>query len=131
MLRARMLQLRTMITRTMTADDYPAVAAIYAEGILTGNATFQQDVPSWESWDAAHVKNCRLVAMAGDELACFILRTTGFNSIRTLATRLRYFAAGSGGLLAGWRASSSVSGKTTFSVAGLTGMNVAGSVGHA
>ena len=69
MLRARMLQLRTMITRTMTADDYPAVAAIYAEGILTGNATFQQDVPSWESWDAAHVKSCRLVAMAGDELA--------------------------------------------------------------
>ena len=29
-----------------------------------------------------------------------------------------------------WRASSSVSGKTTFSVAGLAGMNVAGSEGH-
>ena len=29
-----------------------------------------------------------------------------------------------------WRASSSVSGKTTFRMAGWTGMNVAGSVGH-
>lgn len=35
-----------------------------------------------------------------DEMGTFIFRTTGFNSIRTLATRLRYFAAASGGLLA-------------------------------
>ena len=69
MLRARMLQLIAMITRTMTADDYPVVAAIYAEGILTGNATFQQEAPTWESWDAEHVKSCRLVAMVDGELA--------------------------------------------------------------
>ena len=35
-----------------------------------------------------------------DELGSFIFRTTGFNSIRTLATRLTYFHAASGGLLA-------------------------------
>jgi Recombination directionality factor-like len=34
-----------------------------------------------------------------DELGSFVFRTTGFNSIRTLATRLRYFHAISGGLL--------------------------------
>lgn len=34
-----------------------------------------------------------------DELGSFIFRTAGFNSIRTLATRLRYFAAVSGGCL--------------------------------
>ena len=33
----------------------------------------------------------------GDELASFIFRTTGFNSIRTLAARLAYFEAISGG----------------------------------
>ncbi len=33
----------------------------------------------------------------GDELASFIFRTTGFNSIRTLAARLHYFEAVSGG----------------------------------
>lgn len=36
---------------------------------------------------------------AGDELGSFVLRTTGFNTIRTLAARLRYFHALSGGLL--------------------------------
>ena len=35
-----------------------------------------------------------------DELGSFIFRTTGFNSIRTLSTRLQYFQAVSGGLLA-------------------------------
>lgn len=35
-----------------------------------------------------------------DELGCFIFRTTGYNSIRTLTARLRYFHAVSGGLLA-------------------------------
>ena len=34
-----------------------------------------------------------------DELGTFVFRTTGFNSIRTLAARLRYFAAVSGNKL--------------------------------
>lgn len=34
-----------------------------------------------------------------DELSSFVFRTTGFNSIRTLSTRLRYFQAVSGGNL--------------------------------
>jgi hypothetical protein len=34
-----------------------------------------------------------------DDLGTFIFRTTGFNSIRTLSTRLKYFHAVSGGLL--------------------------------
>lgn len=34
-----------------------------------------------------------------DELSSFVFRTTGFNSIRTLATRLKYFQAVSGGNL--------------------------------
>ena len=34
-----------------------------------------------------------------DELGSFVFRTTGFNSIRTLSTRLKYFHAVAGGLL--------------------------------
>lgn len=49
----------------------------------------------------------------GDELGTFIFRTTGFNSIRTLATRLRYFAAASGGLLAGLPLELRLRGKST------------------
>ncbi|WP_220458020.1 MULTISPECIES: GNAT family N-acetyltransferase [unclassified Actinotalea] len=48
--------------RAMAADDWPAVAAVYADGIATGEATFETTVPSWEAWDAAHVGQHRLVA---------------------------------------------------------------------
>ena len=50
----------------MTSEDWPVVAAIYAEGIATGFATFETEVPSFESWDSAHIKNCRLVAEQDD-----------------------------------------------------------------
>lgn len=36
-----------------------------------------------------------------DELGTFIFRTTGYNSIRTLTARLKYYSALSGGLLSG------------------------------
>ena len=50
-----------MQIRTLDESDWPAVATIYAEGIATGNATFEVDVPTWERWDAAH-PSLRLVA---------------------------------------------------------------------
>jgi L-amino acid N-acyltransferase YncA len=46
----------------MTAADAPAVLAIYAEGVATGHATFQTDIPSWTDWDAGHLATPRLVA---------------------------------------------------------------------
>lgn len=46
----------------MTPDDWPAVRDIYEAGIATGEATFQTEAPSWDVWDAAHLKTCRLVA---------------------------------------------------------------------
>lgn len=48
-----------------------------------------------------------------DELGTFILRTTGFNSIRTLMTRMRYFHAVSGGLLAALPLELRLRGKST------------------
>lgn len=46
----------------MQTQDWPAVRAIYLEGIATKNATFENDAPEWEKWDSAHLKSCRLVA---------------------------------------------------------------------
>ena len=46
----------------MTRDDYESVAAIFAEGIATGVATFETEVPAWEEWDARHLPEHRLVA---------------------------------------------------------------------
>ena len=51
-----------MHVRSMSPTDWPAVRSIYEEGIATGNATFQSEAPTWEEWDAAHLRGCRLVA---------------------------------------------------------------------
>jgi L-amino acid N-acyltransferase YncA len=53
-----------LLIRPLTEADWPAVAAIYAEGIATRNATFETTVPSWEAWDDAHLPEQRLVAEA-------------------------------------------------------------------
>jgi len=47
----------------MLPELWPVVREIYREGILTGNSTFETEVPEWEKWDAAHRKDCRLVAV--------------------------------------------------------------------
>lgn len=51
--------------RDLRHGDWPEVSRIYAEGIATGNATFETEVPSWETWDAAHLAEHRLVAERG------------------------------------------------------------------
>jgi L-amino acid N-acyltransferase YncA len=47
----------------MHPEHWPSVREIYAEGIATGNATFETEIPDWEKWDGNHCKNCRLVAL--------------------------------------------------------------------
>jgi phosphinothricin acetyltransferase len=39
------------------------VRAIYAEGIATGDATFETECPDWPAWDAEHLAPGRLVAV--------------------------------------------------------------------
>ena len=46
----------------LAAGDWPAVSAIFADGIATGHATFETEVPSWDAWSAAHLRSPRLVA---------------------------------------------------------------------
>lgn len=46
----------------MQASDWPAVRAIYEEGIATGNATFETEAPAWDAWDRAHARDPRIVA---------------------------------------------------------------------
>jgi L-amino acid N-acyltransferase YncA len=50
----------------MLPQDWPAVRAIYLEGIATGNATFEQTPPEWEKWDAGHLPGARIVARSDD-----------------------------------------------------------------
>jgi phosphinothricin acetyltransferase len=46
----------------MQRSDWEAVRHIYEEGIATGHATFETEVPGWETWNASHLRECRLVA---------------------------------------------------------------------
>jgi L-amino acid N-acyltransferase YncA len=48
--------------RPLQPDDWRAVADIYWDGMRDGLATFETEVPSWETWDAAHLRDHRLVA---------------------------------------------------------------------
>ena len=70
---------------------WPAVRAIYAEGIATGNATFETELPDWTKWDSGHRKDSRLVAATGK---------TGDPA--------------DGGTVLGWAALSPVSGRCVY-----------------
>jgi L-amino acid N-acyltransferase YncA len=52
-----------ILIEKMTAAHWLAVARIYLEGIETGDATFETELPSWEHWDSAHLPDHRLVAL--------------------------------------------------------------------
>jgi len=55
----------TIAISAMRPEDWGEVRSIYLEGIATGHATFETDAPPRESWDAAHLKEARLVARDG------------------------------------------------------------------
>jgi len=69
--------------RALEASDWPAVRAIYLEGIATGNATFETEAPGWERWDAAHLPACRFVA-------CDPAGVIGFAALSPISARKVY-----------------------------------------
>ena len=72
---------------------------------LTNQGVEQHSCPSPDLCPLAHGGNCKPYGRLhvnlddSDEFGTFIFRTTGFNSIRTLAARLSYYHAASNGLL--------------------------------
>ena len=60
--------LRSLAIEPLAPADWDVVRRIYLEGIATGNATFEQSAPEWDKWDAGHLKACRLVARAEDDV---------------------------------------------------------------
>lgn len=53
-------------------EHWPEVARIYADGIATGNATFETEVPSWRQWDCAHLAEHRFVALRNDTVVGWV-----------------------------------------------------------
>jgi len=69
--------------REMGPDDWPEVARIYREGIETGDATFETEVPSREEWDLGHLDDPRLVAVLEGE-------TVGWAALSPVSSRCVY-----------------------------------------
>jgi L-amino acid N-acyltransferase YncA len=67
----------------MRPADWPSVREIYAEGIATGQATFETLLPGWEKWDSNHRPDCRLIARQGD-------RVVGWAALSPVSGRLVY-----------------------------------------
>ena len=61
-----------MHVRPLEPSDYPAIAAIFAEGIATRLATFETEVPSWQEWNVAHLAEHRFVAELDGEVAGWV-----------------------------------------------------------
>jgi L-amino acid N-acyltransferase YncA len=52
----------------MRPEDWPAVRAIYLDGLASGNSSFETDAPAWERWDAAHLAHSRFVVRQEDRV---------------------------------------------------------------
>ena len=86
---------------------------------LTNQGLEQHPCPSPDLCPLAQGGNCKPFGRLhvnldeSDELGTFIFRTTGFNSIRTLAARLSYYHAASNGLLSCLPLQLTLRGKST------------------
>ncbi|MEM8894524.1 MAG: N-acetyltransferase family protein [Bacteroidota bacterium] len=69
--------------RSMLPSDWYSVRTIYEEGIATGVATFESDIPSWEVWDGEHLDHSRYVAVQDD-------RVMGWVSLAPVSGRCAY-----------------------------------------
>ncbi len=55
------------IVRPCKQSDWESVREIYLQGLNTRNATFETQAKTWQQWDAATHKCCRLIAeLTGD-----------------------------------------------------------------
>jgi len=58
--------------RGLRPGDWPDVARIWADGIATGNATFETAVPSWAAFDSARLAEHRFVAEEDGRVAGWV-----------------------------------------------------------
>lgn len=75
-----------MNVRDLQPDDWEAVRTIYEDGIRSGDATFETDVPSWEEWDAAHVVPRLVAERAGS--------VVGWAALSSVSSRCCYGGVG-------------------------------------
>ncbi len=73
-----------VVLRKLEQEDWPEVSKIYADGMATKVATFETEVPNWESWNKKHFDKCRLVATDKND------KVVGFAALAPVSTRPVY-----------------------------------------
>ena len=58
--------------RPLARDDWARAREIYAEGIATGDATFETEPPGWEEFDATRLPGHRFVAVESGEVVGWV-----------------------------------------------------------
>lgn len=58
-----------IIFRKLVKEDWPQVSRIFQEGLDSGNASFERDVPEWLKWDSNHIAACRIIAEKDGQIA--------------------------------------------------------------
>jgi L-amino acid N-acyltransferase YncA len=87
----------------MLPADWPACARIYEEGLDVG--TFEDEVPSWEEWDATHLEAPRLVARENGALL-------GWAALAPSSRRACYRGVVENSVYVGWAARGRGVGRT-------------------
>jgi phosphinothricin acetyltransferase len=57
--------------RPLVSSDWSEVRTIYAEGIASGDATFETEAPDWDAWHASRLPAGRIVAEQGGQVIGF------------------------------------------------------------
>ena len=73
--------------RAMVTTDAETVLKIYGEGIQTGHATFEAEVPDWHKWDSEHLTQCRWLAEEEDTVL-------GWGALKQVSPRKVYSRSG-------------------------------------
>ena len=71
----------------MLPDHWKEVADIYQEGITTGMATFEKEIPSWDIWNANHIQKCRSIAQIDNKII-------GWSALSEVSSRCVYGGVG-------------------------------------
>lgn len=77
------MNLSSLEIRPLKPADWEAVRGIYKQGLATGDATFETTAPSWEEWDANHLRVGRLVAASDQDI-------TGWCALSPVSRRAAY-----------------------------------------
>ncbi len=77
----------------MKADDWARFSQIYTQGLLEGISTFSTVCPTFEEWDAVHLKDCRYVMLADDTVVgwCAVSPTSAREAYKGVVEVSIYF----------------------------------------